>query len=78
MTAVAMTFDRSWLRLSKRDWLRGVLAGAVWGTALTLGLTAMTAWSCGGVCLSELAVNAGLSLAGGIFAFGPLAAYGRR
>jgi len=70
------TFDGSKLRLTKRDWLRAIVAGSAFGLLLTMGLTAMTAWQCVGVCLPEIAVNAGLSLAGGIFGIGPIAAYG--
>jgi hypothetical protein len=36
----------------------------------------MTAWQCVGICLPEIAVNAGLSLASGIIGVGPIAAYG--
>ena len=79
MTAHALTrFDWSRLRLTKQDALRALVAGAAWGLMLTVGLTAVTAWSCGVVCLPEVAVNAGLSLAGGILGIGSVAAYGRR
>jgi len=69
-------FDVSKLRLTKRDWQRAIVAGWAFGLLLTIGLTAMTAWRCVGICLPELAVNAGLSLAVGIFGIGPIAAYG--
>ena len=72
------TFDGLRPRLTKRAWLRAVVAGSAFGLLLTTGLTAMTAWQCGGVCLSEIAINTALSLASGILGIGPLAAYGRR
>jgi hypothetical protein len=70
--------DRSRLRLSKRDVLRGLLAGAAFAVLLTAGLAAMTALSCGGICLPEVGANGVLALAGGVAGIGPLAAYGRR
>jgi hypothetical protein len=78
MSTVVAAFDRSKLPLRNGDWRRGLIAGLAWGAALTLGLTAMTALSCGGVCLPEVAVNAGLSLIAGLLGIGPIAAYGRR
>ncbi len=65
-------------RPSGRDLWRGLAAGTLWGLTLTAGLAAMTAWQCGGLCLPEVAVNAVLSVAGGILGIGPIAAYGRR
>ena len=70
------TFDVSKLRLTKRDWQRAIVAGLAFGLLLTIGLTAMTAWQCVGICPPEIVVNAGLSLAVGIFGIGPIAAYG--
>jgi len=79
MSAHAVTtFNGSRLRLSRRDVKRALLAGSAWGLMLSAGLTAVTAWSCGSVCLPEVAVNAGLSLAGGVLGIGPVAAYGGR
>jgi hypothetical protein len=53
-------------------------APRAWGLILTAGLTAMTAWQCGAVCLPEVMENALLSIAGGILSVGAVAAYGRR
>ena len=79
MVAAALNaFDWSRLRLTKRDWLRALVAGSAFGLLLTIGLAAMTAWQCGGICLPETAVNAVLSLTGGILGIGPVAAYGGR
>jgi hypothetical protein len=65
-------------RPSRRTLLLAVGAGALWGVTMTAGLAAMTAWQCGGICLSEVAVNAVLSTAGGVFGIGPVVAFGRR
>jgi hypothetical protein len=57
---------------------RGLIAGAVWGISLTLALTAIDAWQCGGVICIDAAVRlAGISVATGILAIGPIAAFGR-
>ena len=74
---VAISQPRRW-SLRKRDIARGLLAGAAFCTILTTGFAAMSAWQCGGVCLPEVAGNAVLSLAAGIFGLGPVAAYGGR
>ena len=66
------------LALTKREMLRALAAGTAFGVVLTAGFTAMAAWECGGICLSEVADNAMLSFAAGIFGLGPVAAYGRR
>ena len=63
---------------TKREILRALAAGAAFGIILTTGFAAMSAWQCGGVCLPEVAGNAVLSLAAGIFGLGPVAAYGER
>ena len=64
--------------LSQRDLRRGLLAGFAWAALFTAGITAMQAWQCGGICLSEIATTGALSLVCGILAIGPLAALGRR
>ena len=66
------------LRLSKREALRALVAGAAFGAVLTAGFTAMAVWQCGGVCLPEVIDNAMLSFAAGTVGLGPLAAYGGR
>jgi hypothetical protein len=66
------------LRLSRRELQRGLAAGAGFAVLLTAGLTAMTAWNCGAICLPETAANGALALLGGAAGIGPLAAYGRR
>ena len=78
MSAVLNQIEWPKWRLTRSDLKRAVLIGSLWGVTLTAGLTAMSAWQCGGVCLPQLAVTAGLSLFCGIFGLGPLAAYGRR
>ena len=66
------------LKLTKHEVLRGLAAGAAFCVILTTGFAAMSAGQCGGVCLPEVAGNAVLSLAAGIFGLGPVAAYGGR
>jgi hypothetical protein len=56
---------------------RGLIAGAAWGVSLAVGLTALTAWQCGGVCIDEALWLGGVSSATGILAIGPIAALGR-
>ncbi|HWM46658.1 MAG TPA: hypothetical protein VNR11_07065 [Xanthobacteraceae bacterium] len=56
---------------------RGVMAGAAWGIALAAGLTALSAWQCGGICLDETAWLGITSVGTGILAIGPVAALGR-
>ncbi len=57
---------------------RGALAGAAWGFAVAAGLTAQTALACGGICISETAATAALSVGVGIAAFSPLTALAAR
>jgi hypothetical protein len=64
------------LRVSKMDVLRGLLAGAAWAVIVAAGLTAWSAWQCGGVCLEDVAISSGLSLVAGILGIGPVAALG--
>jgi hypothetical protein len=71
-------FDWSRLRPTKAQRRRACVAGGLFGATLTAGFAAMSAWQCGGVCLPEVAVNFGLSVAAGIFCIGPIAAYGGR
>jgi hypothetical protein len=70
--------DLGRLGLTGEDLQRGLVAGVAWAMLLTAGLTALSAWEYGGICVPELFVTAGLSLVGGIVAIGPVAAYGRR
>jgi hypothetical protein len=70
--------DWSRLRLTPAQCRKAFVAGSLWGATLTAGFAAMSAWQCGGVCLSEVAVNLGLSVTAGIFGIGPIVAYGAR
>lgn len=56
---------------------RMLLAGAAWGVAVSLGLTAARAWSCGTVCLDAAAFDALVTAAIGTLTIGPLACFGR-
>lgn len=58
---------------------RGLIAGAAWGVSLTVALTALAAWQCGGaICIDEALWLAGASTATGVLAIGPIAAFGAR
>jgi hypothetical protein len=72
------TFDWRKLRLTRNEALRMLMAGTAWGVAVSAGLTGMTFWNCGMICQHDLVVTTALSVAAGILAIGPLAAYGRR
>jgi hypothetical protein len=67
-------FGETFQRLTRADVRRGVAAGTAWGFALTAGLTALAAWECGGICLTDIAYTAMLAVGGGILTIGPLAA----
>jgi len=56
---------------------RALLAGSAWGVTMGAGLTALSAWDCGGVCLFDAALTTVLSTLAGILTIGPLAAFGR-
>jgi hypothetical protein len=57
---------------------RTLIAGAAWGMALTVALTVLAAWQCGGViCVDEAMWLGSISTATGILAIGPIAALGR-
>jgi hypothetical protein len=77
-TAARHGFDCSRLRLTAPQWRKACIAGSLWGVTLTVGLAAMSAWQCGGVCLPELAVNLGLSTTAGILGIGPIVACNSR
>jgi Mg/Co/Ni transporter MgtE len=57
---------------------RGVAAGCAWGAIMGTGLTALAFRDCGMICLTDVAMTTGLSMAAGILTIGPLAAFGRR
>ena len=56
---------------------RALAAGTAWGIAMTAGLAATNLWSCGGICLPDIAVTAAISVSAGIVCIGPIAAFGR-
>lgn len=59
-------------RLTCAAVLRALAAGSAWGLLLTAGFAAMALWNCGVVCLDDVAVTAGTSIAAGILTIGPL------
>ncbi len=76
---IALTHPTAFLARLRdpRTLRRASIAGAAWGAALTVGLTALSAWQCGGVCIDEAVWFAGVSVTTGILAIGPIAAFGR-
>lgn len=79
MIATALhKFDWRKLRLTRSEALRMLIAGTAWGIAMSAGLASMTFWKYGMICQDDLIVTTALSVVAGIFAIGPLAAYGRR
>jgi hypothetical protein len=71
-------FDWQILRLTKSEALRMLVAGTAWGLAMSAGIAGMTFWKYAMVCPDDIVVTTVLSVAAGILAIGPLAAYGRR
>ena len=61
-------------RLTRRTAFRAVVAGVAWGAVFTTGFT-IYAWGCDAVCLDDVLVTAATSVAAGIVAIGPLAAF---
>jgi hypothetical protein len=53
---------------------RGVIAGLSWGLAVGVALPALGFIACGTICLSDVAITTGLSVAAGLATFGPFAA----
>lgn len=79
MVATALRqFDWQKLHLTQAEFVRMLVAGTVWGTAMTAGIAGMTFWNCGMVCPDDIAMTTAISVAAGILAIGPIAAYGRR
>ena len=52
-----------------------LVAGTAWGAILTAGFTAHAWVSCGVVCLDDVLVTGAVSMAAGVVAIGPLAAW---
>jgi dolichyl-phosphate-mannose--protein O-mannosyl transferase len=75
------TFQRiEWrrLRLSKREWLRLLVAGTAWGMAVSVGLTGLSLWNDGVLCIPELLATAAMAIPAGLLTIGPVAVYARR
>jgi hypothetical protein len=71
-------FDWQKLRLTSSEVRRMLVAGTAWGLAMSVGIAGMTFWKYAMVCPDDIVVTTVLSVTTGIFAIGPLAAYGRR
>jgi hypothetical protein len=57
---------------------RGLIAGGAWGIAMGLIVTAVGAFACDGICLTDAAISTALAVVAGIATVGPLAAFGAR
>ena len=66
------------LRIDRKAMLRGLIAGGTWGIALSAGLTALTLWRCGVVCLDDVAFGTLLCVTTGLATIGPFAALAGR
>jgi hypothetical protein len=64
-------------RLDCHAGLRMLVAGSAWGLVMAGGFVGYALWSCGGVCLEDVALTTVTSIAAGILTIGPLAAFGR-
>ena len=79
MIATALQkFDWQKLKLKKSELLRTLIAGTAWGIAMAAGIASMTFWNYNMICSDDVAVTTVISIAAGILAIGPIAAYGRR
>jgi hypothetical protein len=56
---------------------RAFVAGTAWGMATAIGLTALTIWDCGIVCIGDTLATLATSVVTGVLTIGPLAALGR-
>ncbi|AXK80208.1 hypothetical protein DW352_06555 [Pseudolabrys taiwanensis] len=58
--------------------LRGIVAGTAWGLALSAGFVGIALTQCGLPCPDDIAFTTLVSVATGIVAIGPLAAFAKR
>ena len=65
-------------KVRPHPWRRAVIGGLSWGIALTVGFTVTNFWNCGVVCLSDVAINAVISVTAGVATIGPLVAVAKR
>jgi len=78
MLAIVMRqLDCQSSRVTLRSAALMVGAGTAWGLLFAVAMTALTFWSCGMICLDDVAATSALSIAVGILTVGPVAVYGR-
>ena len=65
-------------RFTRRSAWRAVNAGIGWGILFTAGTAAYAWWSCGIICIDEVAITAALAMTAGVVTIGPLAAFAGR
>ncbi len=80
MTRVSALYrlDWRWLRLTKSEILRLLAAGTIWGLAMSAGLTGLTMWNYGMVCIDDVLATTLVAVAAGLLTLGPIAVYARR
>jgi hypothetical protein len=66
------------LHLNRAAVTRIVLAGSVWGLALSAGFFAIAVAQCGLPCPDDIAVTTAVCIGTGILTVGPVAAFGSR
>jgi hypothetical protein len=72
ITAGAVLWTR---RLDRHAALRMLGAGSAWGLVMAAGFLGYALWSCGSLCLEDVALVTVTSIAAGILTIGPLAAW---
>lgn len=77
MTTLAIRFPDIARRLTPQAAKRALIAGSAWGVTMGAGLTVVGFLDCGVVCLSDVALTTGISVAAGVCTIGPLAAFAR-
>jgi hypothetical protein len=63
-------------RLTAREAKRALAAGAAWGLIMAAGLVLLGFWEHGTLCPGDVVMTAAISIAAGVVAIGPLAAFG--
>jgi hypothetical protein len=75
---IVTAIDWRKLLLTKSELLRMLSAGTAWGIAVSAGIEGMTFWNYNMICSDDVAITTAVSIAAGILAIGPIAAYGGR
>jgi hypothetical protein len=54
---------------------RALMGGSAWGVVMGAVITAVSAWTCGVICIPDAMLTTALAIAAGICTIGPLAAF---